>query len=239
MSPNDPLVFAVVDNEAVRDTLVPLIQAQGWVTECLTSVEAFLARPALSRPGCLILEVSQALLDGPAFKEIVAARRETPIIFTSSQQDIAMTVRAMKAGAVDLLARPFTGDAILAAIRAAVERSCQMLVQEVAIRSLRARYASLSGREREVLGLVVAGLMNKQIGAELGISEITVKAHRGKMMRKMEAATLAELISMAGRLRLNTPKTSHADRNAWSPARDSVSRLMEFAATLAGARTAF
>ncbi len=235
MNALEPLVFVVGADKTSRDTLVPLIRSAGWFTECLVSVEAFLARPALSRPACLILEVSNALLDGPAFQKIARDRRETPIVFTTSQRDIAMTVRAMKAGAIDLLTRPFAGDAIIAAIRAAVDRSRQMLMQEGAIRSLRDRYEALSGRERQVLGLVVAGLMNKHIGAELGISEITVKAHRGRMMRKMQAASLAELVSMAGRLRINTRQTT---RNAWPPTRDGVSRLVELAATLTVARTA-
>lgn len=238
MSPDDPLVFVVGDNEATRDTLVPLIQSQGWVTECLASVEAFLARPALERPACLILEVSQALLDGLSFQKLTADRRDTSIVFTSSQRDIAMTVRAMKAGAVDLLTRPFASEAIHGAIRAAVDRSRQLLAQEMATRSLRLRYGSLSTREREVLCLVVAGLLNKQIGAELGISEITVKAHRGRMMRKMAAATLADLVSMAGRLRLERP-ASHPGHYTWPLARDGAARLAELAATLAGVRTAY
>jgi FixJ family two-component response regulator len=238
MSPDAPLVFVVDDNEATRDTLVPMIQSHGWVTECLASVEAFLARPALARPGCLILEVSQALLDGLAFQKLTADRRDTSIVFTSSQRDIAMTVRAMKAGAVDLLTRPVASEAVRGAITVAIDRSRQLLAQEMAIRSLRLRYGSLSTREREVLCLVVAGLLNKQIGAELGISEITVKAHRGRMMRKMEAATLAELLSMAGRLKLDRP-ASHPGHYTWPLARDSVSRLAELAASLTGARAAF
>jgi len=238
MSPDDPRVFVVDDNEATRDTLVSMIQSHGWVTECLASLEAFLARPALARPACLVLEVSQALLDGVAFQKLTADRRDTSVVFTSSQRDIAMTVRAMKAGAVDLLTRPVASESIRGAIKAAVDRSRRLLAQEMAIRSLRLRYESLSPREREVLGLVVEGLLNKQIGAKLGISEITVKAHRGRMMRKMEAATLADLLSMAGKLRLERP-ASHPGHLTWPLAHDGVSRLAELAASLAGARTAY
>jgi FixJ family two-component response regulator len=238
MSPDDPRVFVVDDNEATRDTLVSMIQSHGWVTECFASLEAFLARPALARPACLVLEVSQALLDGVAFQKLTADRRDTSVVFTSSQRDIAMTVRAMKAGAVDLLTRPVASESIRGAIKAAVDRSRRLLAQEMAIRSLRLRYESLSPREREVLGLVVEGLLNKQIGAKLGISEITVKAHRGRMMRKMEAATLADLLSMAGKLRLERP-ASHPGHLTWPLAHDGVSRLAELAASLAGARTAY
>jgi len=214
MNAHGPVVFIVDENEAARFKLVALVRSAGWEPECFASAEEFLRRPAAERPGCLVLDVSRTLLDGAAFRQIVADRPETPIVFTSIHRDIDLTVRAMKSGAVDFLVRPFVSEAILSAIRAAVERSRQLLLSEALLRGLRARYATLSGREREVLELVVSGLLNKQIAAELGITEITVKAHRGKLMRKMAAASLAELVSMAGRLRARLTETVSARRPA-------------------------
>jgi len=233
----NPLVFIVDENEAARFKLVPLIRSAGWVPVCVGSVEEFLERPAPEGPGCLILDFSRTLLDGAAFRKLVEDRPEIPVVFTSPHRDVELTVRAMKSGAIDFLIRPFVNEAILSAIRAAVERSRQLLLSEAAVRSLRARYSTLSVREREVLGLVVSGLLNKQIGAELGITEITVKAHRGKLMRKMAAASLAELVNMAGRLRL-TATTFSASAGAWPRSRGGVSRLTGLAATLTGARSA-
>jgi FixJ family two-component response regulator len=197
-----PTVFIVDEDSSVRESLEILIRTAGWQVESFASAEEFLARPRILRQGCLILDVSLPQLDGLALQEIMADRSETPLIFVTSHRDVRMTVRAMKAGAVDFLTKPCSSPAILSAVRCALDRSRHALAQEAALRILQARYASLTLREREVLGLVVTGLLNKQIGAELGISEITVKAHRGNMMRKMEADSLAELVNMAAELRL-------------------------------------
>jgi FixJ family two-component response regulator len=194
-------VFIVDQDTATRDALESLIRSMGWIVRTFASAEDFLLHHRILSPGCLVLDVAPPLLDGPAFREIAAARRLLPIVFVTAFRDIAMTVRAMKSGAVDFLTKPVDGGAILRAVECAVNRSQQALAHEASLRLLRARYDSLSGREREVMGLVVEGLLNKQIGADLGISEITVKAHRGKLMHKMAAKSLAELVQMAGRLR--------------------------------------
>ena len=198
-----PTVFIVDDDPSVRKSVELLMQTAGWQVEPFCSAEEFLARPRAMRPGCLVLDVSLPQLGGLALQEIIADRSEMPVIFVTGHRDIRTTVRAMKAGAVDFLTKPFSGPALLSAVRCALERSRHAVAHEAAIRILKGRCASLSHREREVLGLVVTGLLNKQIGAELGISEITVKAHRGKVMRKMAADSLAELVNMATRLRVN------------------------------------
>lgn len=202
-----PTVFIVDDDLSVRESLQSLVRAAGCEVESYASAEEFLARPRMMRPGCLILDVSLPQLDGLALQELIADRREMPLIFVTGHRDIRMTVRAMKAGAVDFLTKPFNGAAMLSAVRSALDRSRQALAREAARRILEDRYASLSPRERDVLRLVVSGLLNKQIGGELGISEITVKAHRGRVMRKMAADSLAALVTMAARLPLNATDT--------------------------------
>jgi FixJ family two-component response regulator len=199
-TPHLPTVFIVDEDSLVRESLEELIQTAGYQVESFASAEQFLARPRALRPGCLILDVALPQLDGLALQEIIADRRETPLIFVTAQHDIRVTVRAMKAGAVDFLTKPFNGAALLSAVQSALERSRHALAREAAMRILNDRYASLTPREREVLRLVVTGLLNKQIAAELAISEITVKAHRGKVMRKMAADSLAELVTIAARL---------------------------------------
>jgi FixJ family two-component response regulator len=196
-----PIVFVVDDDISVRESLELLIRCEGWQPETFCSGQEFLARPRAPVPSCLVLDFSLPGLNGlEVQKRIAVERTDMPIIFITGYRDVPMTVQAMKAGAVEFLTKPFGEDALLSAIRAALERSRVALTWEGEMRVLRDRYASLSCRERQVMALVVSGLLNKQIGGELGISEITVKAHRGKVMQKMKADSLADLVRMAAKL---------------------------------------
>jgi FixJ family two-component response regulator len=197
-----PIVFVVDDDISVRESLEMLIQFAGWQPETFASAEEFLAHPRVLTPNCLVLDVSLPDLNGLDLQKLVADRLEMPIIFITGYGDVPMTVRAMKAGAVEFLTKPLAEEALLGAIRHAIERSQTALGNEAEMQALRGRYASLTPREREVMGLVVSGLLNKQVGFELGISEITVKGHRGRMMLKMKADSVADLVKMAVRLRL-------------------------------------
>jgi FixJ family two-component response regulator len=198
-----PIVFVVDDDVSVREALEMLIRNAGWQPELFASAQAFLARPRVLVPSCLILDVGLPDLNGLDLQKLVATdRREMPIIFITGFGDVPMTVRAMKAGAAEFLTKPFSDEVLLGALRNALETSRVTLDDEAETRTLRERYGSLSRREQEVMALVVSGLLNKQVGGELGISEITVKAHRGQVMRKMKADSLADLVNMAARLRL-------------------------------------
>jgi FixJ family two-component response regulator len=178
-----------------------LIDSAGWAAKTFASAEAFLSCPAAPGPSCLVLDVTLPNLDGLELQKRVGADRvDMPIIFISGYGDVPMTVQAMKAGAMEFLTKPLVVEALLNAIRNAIERSATVLAEAEASRSLRECHASLTCREREVMEWVVSGLLNKQIGAELDISEITVKAHRGSMMRKMRANSLAQLVNMAAKL---------------------------------------
>ena len=201
MSRTTPIVFVVDDDVSVRESLELLIRNAGWLPELFESAQEFLDRPRVNVPSCLILDIALPGLNGLQLQERIAAdRADMPIIFITGAGDVPTTVQAMKAGAVEFLTKPFSDTALLSAIQQAIERSEATLGVEAEIKSLRERYATLSRREREVLGLVVRGLLNKQVGFELGISEITVKAHRGQVMRKMEADSLADLVNIAGKL---------------------------------------
>ena len=202
MPDDTPIVFVVDDDVSVRESLELLIRCQSWQPEIFASAQEFLKYPRVLVPNCLVLDVSLPGLNGLDLQRIVAGERtDMPIIFITGHGDVPMTVRAMKAGAVEFLTKPFNDDVLLTAIRAALERSRTALGLEAEMRVLRDCYASLSRRERQVMALVVSGLLNKQVGGELGISEITVKAHRGKVMQKMKANSLADLVKMAARLR--------------------------------------
>jgi len=198
-----PIVFVVDDDVSVRESLELLIRCAGWTADTFASAQEFLSRPRVPAPSCLVLDVSLPGLNGLELQQRVAAERtDMPIIFITGHGDVPMSVQAMKAGAVEFLTKPFGDDILLSAIRNALERSRAALTHEGEIRALRDAYASLTSREREVMALVVTGRLNKQVGGELGISEITVKAHRGKVMRKMKAGSLADLVKMAAQLRL-------------------------------------
>ena len=197
-----PIIFVVDDDISVRESLELLIRCEGWQPETFASAQDFLDYPRVLVPNCLVLDVSLPGLNGLDLQRLVAGdRRDMPIIFITGYGDVPMTVQAMKAGAVEFLTKPFNDDVLLTAIRAAIERSRVALGMEAEMRALRDRYASLTQRERQVMALVVSGLLNKQVGGELDISEITVKAHRGKVMQKMKADSLADLVKMATRLR--------------------------------------
>jgi FixJ family two-component response regulator len=207
--PHDrPTVFVVDDDVSVRESLELLIRCAGWEPETFASAQDFLARPRLFAPSCLILDVSMPGLNGLDLQQRVAVdRADMPIIFITGYGDVPTTVRAMKAGAAEFLTKPFSDDALLDAIRHAIARSGAVLSDQTQTAALRECYASLSRRERQIMALVATGRLNKQAGAELGISEITVKAHRGRVMRKMHAASLADLVMMAARLHVAPPPT--------------------------------
>jgi len=203
MSHATPIVFVVDDDISVRESLELLIRNAGWQPETFESAQEFLSRPRALVPSCLVLDITLPGLNGLDLQKRVAVdRTDMPIIFITGYGDIPITVQAMKAGAVEFLTKPFDDDALLSAIQQALERSRIALDHEAEVRGLQDCYASLSRREREVMALVVSGILNKQVGGQLGISEITVKAHRGKVMRKMKAGSLAELVNLAARLRL-------------------------------------
>ena len=202
-----PIVFVVDDDISVRESLELLIRCAGWQPETFASAQEFLARPRLLVPSCLVLDVTLPGLNGLDLQKRIAVDRiDMPIIFITGHGDVPTTVQAMKAGAVEFLTKPFGDDVLLSAIRHAIERSRASLGNEAEMQVLRDRYASLTPREREVMALVASGLLNKQVGGELGISEITVKAHRGQVTRKMKADSIADLVNMAARLRLVPPQ---------------------------------
>ena len=204
-----PIVFIVDDDISVRESLELLIASAGWRPEMFASAKEFLERPRAAIPSCLVLDLSLPGLNGLQLQNRIALERpDLPIIFITGHGNIPQTVQAMKAGAVEFLTKPFSDKVLLDAIRQALERSRAVLGQEAEMQELRRCYASLTPREQQVMALVVSGLLNKQVGGELGISEITVKAHRGQVMQKMKAESLADLVKIAGRLGVGSqPKT--------------------------------
>jgi len=201
-----PIVFVVDSDASVRESLEQLINAAGWRAETFASAQEFLARPRSFVPSCLILDVTLPDLSGLELQERIATERtDMPVIFLTGIADVAMTVRAMKRGALEFLTKPFDAEVLLIVIQQAIRRSEIALGRENQLHALRTVYGSLTQREREVMTLVVSGLPNKLVGGELGISEITVKAHRGSVMRKMKADSFANLVNMAARLRVTRP----------------------------------
>ncbi len=208
------IVFVVDDDVSVRESLELLIKFAGWQPETFASAADFLARPRTATPSCLVLDVSLPDLNGLELQKLIGSERtDMPIIFITGHGDVPMTVQAMKAGAVEFLTKPFDDEVLLSAIRHAIKRSAAVLEDQGEISALRSSYESLTSRERDVMKLVVAGMLNKQIGLKLDISEITVKAHRGKMMQKMKVDSVADLVKAAVRLGLTAAK------NPWREAR--------------------
>jgi FixJ family two-component response regulator len=202
------IVFVVDDDISVRESLELLIKSAGWQPETFPSARDFLSRARASVPCCLVLDVTLPGLNGLELQQQLAERTEMPIIFITGHGDVPMSVRAMKAGAIEFLTKPFRDDVLLDAIGQAIERSRAAVREESELQVLRNCYQSLTPREREVMALVICGLLNKQVGGELGISEITVKAHRGQVMRKMKAGSLPQLVTVAARLGLRTAPTA-------------------------------
>lgn len=209
MSPITPVVFIVDDDESVRESLEALLKFAGWRSEAFSTAQEFLAHPPALGPSCLLLDIGLPDVNGLKLQEHVAVDRlDMPIIFITGNGDVPMTVQAMKAGAVEFLMKPLGQETVLAAVESAIERSKVLRDQNAAVTALRDRYALLSGRERQVMALVTAGLMNKQVAGKLGISEITVKAHRGKVMKKMGVRSVAALVKMAESLHLSPDRNN-------------------------------
>jgi RNA polymerase sigma factor (sigma-70 family) len=209
MSHTTPIVFVVDDDVSVRESLASLIRCEGWQPQMFCSAGEFLDHPRAATASCLVLDLTLPGLNGLELQERIAGdRSDMPIIFISGHGDVPKTVRAMKGGAVEFLTKPFKPDVLLSAIRQAIKRSESTILKQSETQQLRQRLATLTPRERQVMDLVVSGLLNKQVGAELGISEITVKAHRGKVMGKMKAESLADLVRMAAKLPVGATKVS-------------------------------
>jgi len=206
-----PIVFVVDDDASARESLASLIRSAGWHPKLLSSAQQFLVLPRIHAPCCLLLDVDLPDLSGLDLQQRVSDRTDMPIIFIADRSDVSTTVKAMKAGAVEFLMKPFRNDVIRNAMRDALERSRVALRHEAEMSVLQEHHAALTRREREVMELVLSGLLNKQIAAKLGITEITVKVHRGSMMRKMGADSLLDLVKIATRLRL-TPVTQEESR---------------------------
>jgi FixJ family two-component response regulator len=208
-----PIVFVVDDDITVRAALSSVVEAAGWRTESFACANEFLSRPRSLVPGCLLLDVGLPDINGLEVQQLIADRNDLPIIFITGHADVPMSVRAMKAGAAEFLTKPCRSEVLIKAIGHAVQKSAATLSLEAEVQVLRGRYAELSGREREVMALVIAGRLNKQVGGELGITEITVKGHRGNVMRKMNARSVPDLVTMAALLGLLPGPAGAAFRN--------------------------
>jgi FixJ family two-component response regulator len=227
MATAKPIVFVVDDDAWVRESLELLIEDEDWQAETFASAQEFLGRPRTFTPSCLVLDFSLPDLNGLELQKRVAVERiDMPIIFLTGQGDIPMSVGAMKAGALEFLTKPFNDEVLLTAIRQALERSRVVRVQQTEIQDLRDRYESLTPRERDVMRLVVSGLLNKQVAGELGITESTVKAHRGQVMQKMTANSVADLVKMTARLHQSgAPFNPSSSRDHHEPHAAAVSRI--------------
>jgi FixJ family two-component response regulator len=207
VSQTEATVFVVDDDVSVRESLGALMQFAGWRVLTFDSAQAFLDQVAGPAPGCLVLDVSLPDLNGLELQaRLSQAKSDLPIIFITGHGDVPMSVRAMKAGAIEFFTKPLDDEALLAAVAEAVEHSRAAIAARSSEDRLREDYARLTGRERQVMALITAGLLNKQVAGELGISEITVKAHRGQVMRKMHARSFAELVTMSSALGLSPPQ---------------------------------
>ncbi len=201
MATAKPIVFVVDDDVCIRESLGTLLEDEGWQPETFASAQEFLDRPRALTPSCLVLDISLPGINGLELQKRVAAEpTDMPIIFITGHGDIPMSVGAMKAGATEFLTKPFNDEVLLTAIRQALDRSRVALALQAKMREVRERYASLTPRERDVMALVVSGLLNKQVAGELGITESTVKAHRGQVMQKMKANSVADLVKMTSGL---------------------------------------
>lgn len=206
-----PIVFIVDDDISVRESLELLIRNENWKPETFASAQEFLNHPSTLAPSCLVLDLSLPGLNGLELqKQLAVEHLDLPIIFITGCGDVPKSVQAMKAGAVEFLTKPLDYEVLVSAIRNALQQSRAALAQDSEMREVRDRYASLTPREQQVMALVVSGLLNKQVGGELGISEITVKAHRGRVMQKMKANSLADLVRMAAKVWPASPATQAA-----------------------------
>lgn len=213
MQPASPIVFVVDDDISVRESLELLIQKQGWRPKTFSSAQEFLENPRVRVPNCLLLDISLPGLNGLDLQKRIAIERvDMPIIFITGYGDVPKSVEAMKGGAAEFLTKPLNHEVLLSAIRQSLERSRLALTREAELQTLRDRYASLTGRERVVMALIVSGLLNKQVGGQMDIAESTVKAHRGQVMQKMKAESLAELVRMAAKLRIPEAPNSYGPR---------------------------
>jgi FixJ family two-component response regulator len=233
-----PTVFIVDADASVREALGRLIRLWGWHTSTAASAEEFLALPRVLTPGCLLTELRLPGLPGLELQCQIRERTEIPIIFMGEDIDVLSAIRAMKAGAVELLTKPLASDLLLSAIRHAIERSRAAVKHLTRIRMLQERYALLSAREREVMGLVVSGRLNKQVSGDLGITEFTVKAHRGRMMRKMRADSFAELVTMVESLRRWTGSMAESIHLPYEPPSDTTTLVQSLRLDTSGLMSA-
>ncbi len=209
MRESETLIAIVDDDLSVREGLRSLIRSAGWRVETFASAQEFLARPGAEAPSCLVLDLQLPGLTGLELqKRMAEVGQEIPIVFLTGHGNIPASVQAMKAGAVEFLTKPFDDQQLLQAIQEAVARDQRSRQQHAEMRELRDRYESLTAREQEVMQQVVSGFLNKQVAAELNITEFTVKIHRGHVMRKMSAGSLADLVRMADALGIRSPQHS-------------------------------